>query len=124
MKTFLFVLLLTVPLDAQVATSRGGYVGTTASSGGQVPIAYQQLIASTTPIGLAQGTTQGMAACAFTVEAAPVRFRVDQPPTATVGTLMQIGDTITIGNIVDARNVRFIRSTGVDGIVNANCWSQ
>ena len=52
------------------------------------------------------------------VETAPIRFRGDgTAPTATVGMLLNVGDTFVVWGTEDLNNAKFIRTTGTSGTV-------
>lgn len=101
------VLVLAVPVTAQRVTT------------------YEQITVAASSIGIASATRAGMAMCSLRLETAQIRWRADgTAPTTTVGTLMEIGDVMTIANILDAMNIRFIRTGGTSGVLNVSCFPQ
>ena len=84
---------------------------------------YEQITVADTAIGITAAITAGMSACGVRLETAQVRWRIDAAPTASVGTLLEVGDTLLITRIEEARRVTFIRTGGTSGLLNAWCWS-
>lgn len=86
---------------------------------------FETVTVSSTSIGLAAATTKGMATCTARLAVAQVRWRSDgTAPSTTVGTLMEIGDVMTIANILDAQSIRFIRTGSTDGVLSVSCFPQ
>ena len=55
----------------------------------------------------------------ITVETAPIRFRIDGvAPTATVGHLLNIGDSAELDSASNIANFKAIRTTGVSAVIN------
>lgn len=91
----------------------------------QRTVSFEQLTVSGSSTPITASTLTGMATCSARLETAQIRWRADgTAPTATVGTLMEIGDVITIDNIVDARAIRFIRTGGTSGVLDIHCFPQ
>lgn len=103
----LVFLLCTIPVVAQRTTT------------------YEQVTVAATSIGLTVANLSGMAGCTVRLETAQVRWRMDgTAPTTTVGTLLEVGEILTIPHILDARFIRFIRTGAVSGLLNSTCWPQ
>jgi hypothetical protein len=99
------LLVLTVPLTAQRVQT------------------YEQLTVSSTAVLISAATLSKMNAGQGVLQGAEIRYRCDgTAPTTTVGTPLQVGSTITFGNVIDARACQFIRTTGTDGVLNLNFW--
>lgn len=78
-----------------------------------------------TTFGSSTAPQRNEAAGAFlTVETGPIRFSLDPAtvPTTTVGHLLNAGDTLTVDGKTNLTNLRFIRTTGTSGLVNATYW--
>lgn len=76
--------------------------------------AFETLSVTGTAGGLTQATAGGSNKATVTVEVAPVRFRVDgTAPTATVGHLLDVGDTLVLGSNDEIERIKFISSDGV-----------
>jgi len=68
---------------------------------------------------------QPLALCVARLETAQIRFRVDgTDPSATVGTVLDPGDVLTIPRIEDASVVRFIRTGSTSGVLDIHCEPQ
>ena len=86
--------------------------------------AFEQITVAGTAVGFTTATidpgTVGRAIlAAVTVETAPVRYRTDgTDPTAAVGTLLNIGDRLTVWGSDDVRRIRFIRTTGASATID------
>jgi outer membrane receptor protein involved in Fe transport len=53
------------------------------------------------------------------VETAPIRFRINgSAPTSTLGTLLEIGDSLELDSIDDIANFKVIRTTAVNATIN------
>jgi hypothetical protein len=85
---------------------------------------FEQVTVANTAIGITAAITSGMAGCGVRLETAQVRWRVDASPTSSVGTLLEVGDTITFTRIEDAQRVKFIRTGTTSGLLDVWCWSQ
>lgn len=86
---------------------------------------YEQLTVGAAAVGITASTLSGMGACLVRLETAQIRWRADgTAPTAAIGTLLEIGDVLTLNNIIDARNYQFIRTGAVSGVLDINCWQQ
>jgi hypothetical protein len=113
--TALVFLLLALPVSAADLV-RFEAITVDATAGG-IAIAS----ATTDP----SGTNAQANRCSFTLEVAAIRYRWDgTAPTATVGELLSVGQTLEIGSHEDARRIRFIRDTGVSGELKGHCWRQ
>lgn len=67
--------------------------------------------------------TQRLDEALFTVETNPVRFRIDgTDPTASVGHLLNVGDSITISGFSNLSRLRFIRQGAADATVQATYY--
>lgn len=65
----------------------------------------------------------GMGGCQLRNEQGQIRYRLDSgAPTTTVGTLMEIGDVLTLRDIMDVFSFRAIRTGGTSGILSVSCW--
>ena len=88
--------------------------------------AFEALSVAGTAVGFTAGTMAPgdgpPAAAAFcSVEGAPIRYRADgTDPTATVGTLKQIGDEFVIWGARDLASVTFISQTGATATLNTH----
>lgn len=59
----------------------------------------------------------------FTVETNPVRFRMDgTDPTAAIGHLLNVGDSLVISGNQNLTKLRFIRQGAADGTVMATYY--
>jgi hypothetical protein len=57
------------------------------------------------------------------LEAADVRYRMDgTDPTAAEGVLLASGSLIEFNGHAALKQVKFIRSGGVDGVLRIHCW--
>ena len=83
---------------------------------------FEQITVANTAIGITAAIRDGMSACGFRLETAQVRWRIDAAPTASVGTLLEVGDVLTISRIEDAQMIKFIRTGATSGLINVNCW--
>ena len=97
--------------------------------GGASPMraaAFEQITVAGTAVGFTaatiapSGATNTPATMAtVTVETAPVRYRTDgTAPTASVGTLLNIGDRITVWGQGDVAAIQFIRTTGTSATID------
>lgn len=86
---------------------------------------FEQVTVANSSIGLTAAKLLGMASCTIRLETAQVRWRADgTAPTSSVGTLMEVGDVLTIPNIVDAAAIRFIRTGATSGVLDSSCFPQ
>lgn len=59
----------------------------------------------------------------FTVETNPCRFRIDGTnPTAAIGHLLNVGDTLVISGYSNLANLKFIRSGAADATIQATYY--
>lgn len=107
---FLLVLALTVPVLASDV------------------VTYESLTIAAVSVGLSDATLNPsgkppIQKCYGRLETGEVRYRWDGvAPTAAEGTLLSIGDILTIGDPVDALAVRFIRTGATSGVLKVTCW--
>ena len=86
--------------------------------------AFEALTVATTSVGFTAATfapTTGTPAISahLKVETAQVRYRTDgTAPTATVGTILDPGDTLTVWGTFDIASIRFIRTGGVSATLS------
>jgi hypothetical protein len=88
--------------------------------------AFEQLTIAAASLGFTAATTIPSGAtgspalvATVTVETAPVRYRADGgTPSATVGTLLNPGDVITVYGDHDIQAMRFFRTTGVSATLD------
>lgn len=110
--TLLFVLLFTVSLSAQWTY-----------------LAYEQITVAATSIGITATTLQPngvntqpqarVGSCR--AETGQMRYRVDGvAPTASVGTLIEIGDIVALQGPDVLRNFRAIRTGATSGVLNCS----
>jgi hypothetical protein len=86
---------------------------------------FEQLTVGAAAVGITASTLSGMATCTLRLETAQIRWRADgTAPTSAVGTLMEIGDVLTIENILDARAIQFIRTGASSGALDISCFPQ
>lgn len=85
--------------------------------------AGEKITVSSSAVGFTAATFQpttggGADRVLVTVEDQPVRLRYDgTSPTASVGHLLQPGDSITLTGTDSVANAEFIRSGGTDGVI-------
>ena len=85
---------------------------------------FAQLTVANTAVGLAAGTLthaggEQMTKFVCRLETAQIRYRTDgTDPTATVGTILDVNDTLFITSPDDAARIRFIRTGGTSGVLN------
>jgi len=84
---------------------------------------FEQITVANTAIGITAAIRDGMAACGFRLETAQVRWRIDAVPTASVGTLLEVGDVMTVSRAEDLMTVKFIRTGTTSGLLNVYCWT-
>lgn len=84
---------------------------------------FEQITVANTAIGITAAIRSGMSACMFRLETAQIRWRIDAAPTASVGTILEIGDVFTISRAEDLIAVKFIRTGSTSGLLNVNCWT-
>jgi hypothetical protein len=88
--------------------------------------AFEQVAVAGTAVGFTAATfgpSTGTPALSATVqcETAQVRYRIDGTnPTATVGTLLEVGDEIVVWGTMDIQSITFIRTGGVSGQLNVH----
>ena len=93
------------------------------------PAVTQVLTVSTTALGLSEttlGGTNGVqprTVCAFTLETADIRYRVDGlDPDTNTGHVYAAGGQLSIEGNVNLRRLRVIRDGGSDATLTASCW--
>lgn len=84
---------------------------------------FEQITVANTAIGITAAIRAGMSACAVRLETAQIRWRIDAAPSASVGTLLEIGDVLTITRAEDLGMIKFIRTGATSGLLNAWCWT-
>lgn len=93
-------------------------------------VAFEQITVATTAIGFTAATIQAgnghpqvtLASCRL--ETAQVRFTVDgTTPTSTVGTLLEIGDWLTLSSPDLVANFLAIRTGGTSGQLNCTYYT-
>ena len=84
---------------------------------------FEQITVANSAIGITTAIHSGMSACSVRLETAQVRWRIDAAPSATVGTLLEVGDVLTIMRAEDLGVVKFIRTGATSGLANVWCWS-
>ena len=89
--------------------------------------AFEQITVAAVSIGftnatIVQGTTHKQATQAVCrVETAQLRYRFDgTAPTSAVGTLLEIGDTLTISEPISMVQFRAIRTGAVSGVLSCS----
>jgi hypothetical protein len=97
-------------------------LGTTAQT--QHRTTFEQITVADTAIGVTAAIYSGLEACRFRLETAQIRWRIDTAPTASVGTLLEVGDVLELSRIEDVQRVRFIRTGTTSGLLNVWCWSR
>ncbi len=89
---------------------------------------YEQLTVADTAIGITAAVRNppGLPAqthCQASLEVASIRFRDDTvDPTASVGELVHVGETLLIASNDQARVIRFIRTGSTSGVLNVRCY--
>lgn len=84
---------------------------------------YEQLTVDGTARQIATATLDGMRACQAVLEQAEIRYRGDGvAPTTTVGTILSVGSSLDILNVVDGATLKLIRTGATSGILNIHCW--
>ena len=84
---------------------------------------FEQITVAASAIGITTAIHSGMSACSVRLETAQVRWRIDAAPSATVGTLLEVGDVLTITRAEDLGMIKFIRTGATSGLLAAWCWS-
>lgn len=90
---------------------------------GQRATSFEQITVAGSAIGVTAAIVAGMSGCGFRLETAQIRWRIDAAPTASVGTVLEVGDVLTLTRIEDAQRVKFIRTGTTSGLLNVWCWS-
>ena len=95
----------------------------------QVHSTFQALTIANASVGLAAATLASggrqMNYCVGRLETAQVRYRDDSTaPTATVGTVIEVGDVWEAWNNDTARVVRFIRTGAPSGVLSVHCYER
>lgn len=81
----------------------------------------ESITVSSTVIGLTDSRTSGRSSALITVETASVRFWPDQRvPSATVGTVLNPGDTLTLDSAATLRDIQFIRRASTDAVLRCS----
>ncbi len=99
-----------------------------AAAWAQADATYESITVANTAIGLTATTTNPtggfqMGRCQARLETAQVRFRFDgTAPTSSEGTLLEVGDVLSLDTIETARRVQFIRTGGTSGVLKVHCW--
>lgn len=118
MKKPLVLLLALLTLAAPVAAYQQQYV------------AFEQVTVAAASIGLTAATINSgsghpqaeKAVCRL--EQAQIRYRLDgTAPTTTVGTLLEIGDVLTLSGNDMLQRAQFIRTGGTSGILNCHYYN-
>jgi len=94
-----------------------------------VPRSQEIVTFAATSIGFAAATLtvngQQMQTCSGILETASIRFRVvdttNNPPTATVGSPLSVGQVIKIDGFTALTLFRGIRQTGTSGVIHFTC---
>ncbi len=82
---------------------------------------FESITVGTTAVTLVIGEQGGNTQALITVEDAAVRFRLDGvSPTASVGHVIEAGDTLVIQKGTTLSKVRFIRRDGVDATLRVS----
>jgi hypothetical protein len=82
--------------------------------------AFESITVAATSIGLTAALREGHTHAFITVETAPIRCRPDGQninPTATVGHLLDAGDTLKLSHSFALENIQFIREGGSSGTI-------
>jgi hypothetical protein len=110
--SFLLVLALAAPLAAS-----------------QVQVkTFEQLTVAGTAVGitaaiLSPDGQQQINRCSVRLETAQIRYRWDGTnPTASVGTILDVGETLPINGFDVAQSIRFIRTGSTSGVLDVECW--
>jgi hypothetical protein len=89
---------------------------------------FEQLTVAGTAVGitaaiLSPSGQQQIAKCSVRLETAQIRYRWDgTAPTAAVGTVLEVGDILTIDGFDVASAIRFIRTGATSGVLDVECW--
>ena len=76
--------------------------------------AFESITVADTAIGFTTATRDDAVEAFVTVESAAVRFRTDgTDPTAAIGHVLEVGDTLKLKGRDDLQKVKFIRRDGV-----------
>ena len=76
--------------------------------------AFEALAVAGTAVGFTAATIAGARMATVKVEGAQVRYRTDgTAPTATVGTILDVGDSLIVWGSADVQAILFIRTGGV-----------
>ena len=82
---------------------------------------FEALTVAGTAVGFTAATSAGAKAAHVKVEGAQIRYRSDgTDPTATVGTLYDVGDEFIVWGKDDMDDIRFIRTGGVSATLNTH----
>ena len=82
--------------------------------------AFESLTVAGTSVGLTSATFANRNRALVTVETAQVRFRfdgADNAPTASVGHILEVGDTLELDSEHQLEHIRFIRTGGTSATV-------
>lgn len=81
--------------------------------------AFEALAVAGTAIGFTAATATSAKLARTKVESGQIRYRTDgTDPTATVGVIADVGDTITVYGSADILAIRFIRTGGVSATLS------
>jgi hypothetical protein len=91
-------------------------------------VTFEQITVANTAIGITSTITNPTGQpqqnrCVARLETAQIRYRTDGvAPTSTVGTVLEVGDVLTIESNADARRIRFIRTGATSGVLDVECF--
>lgn len=89
---------------------------------------FEQLTVAGTAVGitaaiLSPSGQQQIAKCRLRLETAQIRYRWDGTnPTASVGTILEVGDVLQIDGFDVASSIRFIRTGATSGVLDVECF--
>ena len=100
--------------------ARAVYIkGGTIDGEGLTPFAHETLTVADSAIGLTSGTYSDATRAEMTLETAQIRFWDDgTDPTASVGILVEIGDTIVLNSAAQIANFKAIRTGTTSGVLS------
>lgn len=85
-------------------------------------LAPETVTVGATAVGLTSSTYANKSKCLGRLETAQIRFWTDGTvPTAAVGILLEVGDTLELG-VAEARNLQMIRTGATSGSFSVVCW--
>lgn len=88
--------------------------------------AFESLTVAGSSVGLTAGTFANRSLALLTVETAQIRFRFDgatTAPTASVGHILEPGDTLELDSEFQLDNIRFIRTGGTSATLRCTYGS-